>query len=202
MLKASASFPLPLALTFSSLIQWSQIHFPSVDVSSAMFSNGGGRGRGGRGGGRGEYYRNKYGRGGCRGGRGRSGGDTGRGNQYEQQRANGGGSMDDLKRCLQRIDGKQYGAYHDLDTPTNRGWENKDAGYTLYVERAQSDSFAAPTRCRVVVRAAAAKFPSEFFANKGRLSDFVCSIPYQRVCTLRYVFAQRIWPFLDSIYII
>ena len=134
---------------------------------SAMSSYGGrgrgGGGRGGRGGGRGEYYKNKYGG----RGRGRSGADVSMGDRYEQQRGTGGGSLDDLRRCLQRIDGKQYGAYHDLDTPANRGWENRDAGYTLYVERAQSDSFAPPTRCRVIVRGDVAKFPPELYSNKG-----------------------------------
>jgi predicted ABC-class ATPase len=148
---------------------------------------GGGRGRRGSGGsGRGEYYKNKYGGGGHGRGRGRGGhGHTEESTPSNKASPNngeggggatGGGTMDDLKRCLGRIDGKQYGAYHDLDTPLNRGWTNHDSGYTLFVERAQSDSFAAPTRCRIVVEANRAQFPLDLYSNPIRrmaLGDFL-----------------------------
>jgi predicted ABC-class ATPase len=124
---------------------------------------GRGRGEGGRGG-RGEYYKNKYGGGGRGGGRG--GGNT-EGDSAPRS-ANGGGSYADLQRVLQRIDGKSYGVYHDLDTPPNRGWVNSEAGYTLFVERAQSDPFASPTRCRVIIDASKAGFPPSLYSNKIR----------------------------------
>ncbi len=128
-----------------------------------------GSGHGGRGRGRGDYYKQKYG---GRGGRGRSedhqGGDI--------RSASGGGTYTDLLQCLRRLDGKSYGAYHDLDTPPNRGWVNGDMGFTLYVERAQSDPFAAPTRCRVVLQATTAKYPPSLYSNPVRrmaLADYV-----------------------------
>lgn len=132
------------------------------------YRGGGGRGRGG---GRGEYYKNKYGggRGGARGGRGQG---QGRG----QSQANGGGSYDDLLNLLQRLDGKSYGAYHDLDTTLERGWVNSSFGFTLFVGRAQSDPFAAPTRCRVVVDANQAAFPPNLYSDRVRsmaLADYL-----------------------------
>ena len=141
-------------------------------------------GRGGRGGGRGEYYKNKYGggRGGGRGGRGGGGrgggrGGHGGGNDGNTDRvASGGGSYDDLQRLLQRLDGKSYPAYHDLDTPLTRGWYNPSLNYTLFVERAQSDPFAPPTRCRVVVDGRRAGFPPSLYSNPVRsmaLGDFL-----------------------------
>lgn len=136
-----------------------------------------GRGRGGRGGrGRGEYYKNKYGGGGRDRGRGGSSGERYTGGDSSPRTANGGGSFSDLQRTLQRIDGKSYGAYHDIDTPLDQGWVNTDAKFTLFVERAQSDPFAPPTRCRVVVDAVKAGFPPTLYSNKIRsiaLSDYL-----------------------------
>lgn len=121
-----------------------------------------GRGGGGRGGGgRGEYYKNKYGRGGGRGRGGNTEGDS-------HRDAHGGGSYFDLQKVLHRIDGKSYGAYHDLDTPPTRGWVNSDSGFTFFIERAQSDPFALPTRCRVVVDASKAGLPPNLFSSKVR----------------------------------
>jgi predicted ABC-class ATPase len=123
---------------------------------------GGRSGRGG-GGGRGEYYKNKYGG----GGRGRGGGGRGRGGQTLTY-GGYGGSYADLQQRLQRLDGESYAAYHSLDTPADKGWVNSDAGFTLFVERAQADPFAPATRCRVVINASHAKFPSELYSNKSR----------------------------------
>lgn len=141
---------------------------------------GGGGGRGGGGGGRGEYYKNKYGGGGRgRGGRGRGGENDSGFNTTEASQnrpTSGGGSYAELRHMLQRLDGKSYPAYHDLDTPMDRGWVNSHSGFTLYVERAQSDPYAAPTRCRVVVDASRAGFPNELYANRERsigLSDYL-----------------------------
>jgi predicted ABC-class ATPase len=153
-----------------------------------MSSRGGGGGRG-RGGGRGEYYRNKYGGGGRgrgdgsggggRGGGGRGGRGRGRGSASEsdsqQQQGGGGckgGDYDDLTHLLQNIDGKQYPAYHDLETAEHCGWKytNQAAGldFTLQIGRAQSDPFAPPTRCRVVIPVSASRLPETFFSNKIR----------------------------------
>ncbi|CAJ1930389.1 unnamed protein product [Cylindrotheca closterium] len=153
----------PIALQFRS-------------VRSLSMSYRGGRGRGGSrggnrggGGGRGEYYKNKYGRG-VRGGGGRGQADD------TPRTAPGGGLYSDLINCLERLDGKSYGAYHDLDTPLDRGWVNSDFGFSLFVERAQSDPFAAPTRCRIIIDGATAAFPVSLYSNRIRsvaLSDYL-----------------------------
>ncbi|KAL3916956.1 MAG: hypothetical protein SGILL_004937, partial [Bacillariaceae sp.] len=119
------------------------------------YSSSSSKGRG-RGGGRGQYYKNKYGNG--RGGRG---GRSGGGQQDNGFVAKGGGSYNDLQRLLQRLDGKPYGAYHDLDTPMNRGWVHPN--FSLFVSRAQSDPFAPPTKCRIIVDATKANFPRELY---------------------------------------
>lgn len=139
-----------------------------------------GSGRGGRGRGRGDYYKQKFG---GRGGRGRSDDhfesnctSTSAGTGNESRSASGGGTYVDLMHCLHQIDGKSYGAYHELDTPSNQGWVNGDAGFTLFVERAQSDPFAPPTRCRLVLQAAAAGYPPSLYSNPVRrmaLADYV-----------------------------
>ena len=130
-------------------------------------SGRGGRGGGRGGGGRGEYYKNKYGRG--RSGRG--GGERADG----PPRSNGvGGTYADLKRLLAQIDGRQYPAYHDLES--SNGWTNEAAGFTLFVGRAQSDPFAPPTRCRLIVSASTAQFPQSLYSNKVRaiaLTDYL-----------------------------
>ena len=152
-------------------------------------SSGRGGGRGGRGGGRGDYYKNKYGGGRAGRGGGRGGSSTttasaaavngiieeGPASAWTRP-SQGGGSYEDLYRCLQRIDGKSYGAYHDLETPPNRGWNNDAIGYTLWVERAQSDPFAPPTRCRVILQAPVAGYPSSLYSNPVRrmaLADYI-----------------------------
>jgi len=165
----------------------------------------GGRGRGGGrgGGGRGEYYKKKYGGGGRggrggRGDRGDSGGSGGRGGDSQggsggsggpRLGGNNGGSYEDLISLLHSIDNRSYPAYHDIESSTT-GWRfspqtsssndrspsSPDGPFSLYVGRAQSDPFAAPTRCRIVVPAATARFPKALYANKVRavaLADYV-----------------------------
>ena len=127
----------------------------------------GGRSGGGRG--RGDYYKNKYG-----GGRSSSRGGGGRTSNSHRPRDNtgpGGGTYTALQELLGRLDGQSYGAYHALDTPLTSsppqqpgggggGWHHADAGFRVFVERAQSDPYAAPTRCRIVVETTAAGFPN------------------------------------------
>lgn len=55
------------------------------------------------------------------------------------------GSASELQAALQRIDGKQYPAYHDIEGT----WSFP--GFVLTIDRAQADAYAAPTRCRVQV---------------------------------------------------
>ena len=138
-----------------------------------------GRGGGGRGGGRGrgEYYKNKYG-GGGRGGRGRGGGGRGggggrdSGQQHRSRNNNAGGSFDELTSLLNQLDGKSYPAYHDIET--DRGWTHED--FSILIGRAQSDPFAPPTRCRIVVPPSSAQFPPNLYSNKVRamaLGDYL-----------------------------
>ena len=55
------------------------------------------------------------------------------------------GSAADLQRELHRIDGKGYGAYRDLEG----GWSFQ--GFTLFLDRTQSDPFAPPSRISIMV---------------------------------------------------
>jgi len=145
--------------------------------------------------GRGEYYKNKYGGGGRGRGRGGGGGgaDGGAGAGRGGRGGGGGGrysspasgydgnnnrttsqsanqqqrqpaTFEDLKRLLLRIDGKQYPAYHDLEPYV---WSHP-SGFTLEVGRAQSDPYAPPTRCRVVVPRPASGLDPLLFQNKVR----------------------------------
>ena len=126
---------------------------------------GRGRGRGGRGGG---YYG-----GSSSGGRGSHGPQSSSGDN--------GGSHSDLVELLRRLDGKQYPAYHDIESST-RGWVNNIEGYTLYIGRAQGDPYAKPTRCRVIVKGDTAKFPPVSHQNKVRsvaLGDYLNRVFYQ-----------------------
>jgi hypothetical protein len=141
--------------------------------------------RGGRGGGRGDYYKNKYG--------GRSSGGGGRGppppssprpdtsssgtvpQAYERPIGDNGGTHKDFIDLLRRLDQKQYPAYRDVES-TTKGWLNDMEGYSLFIGKAQSDPYAKPTRCRVVVANETAKFPPVSYQNKVRsvaLGDYL-----------------------------
>jgi len=130
----------------------------------------GGRGRGGRG----EYYKNKYGRGGR--GRGDRYDGNSESNSSRSSSETGGGSFQDLITILTRIDSKSYPAYHDIESFT-KGWTCHDTPYfKLYIGRAQSDPYARPTACRIVVPASTANFPPFLHQNKVRaiaLADYI-----------------------------
>ena len=73
---------------------------------------------------------------------------------------------------MDNLDGKSYGAYHDLET--KEGWVHED--FILRIGRAQSDPFATPTRCQVEFKAESAHFPPSLYSNKVRalaLSDYL-----------------------------
>ena len=138
----------------------------------------------GRGSGRGEYYKNKFGGGGRgRGGRG-SGGRGGEGgghtsNDGQSTRRSGetgGGSYQELISTLSSIDNQSYPAYHDIES-YKKGWiSNGSIKFALYIGRAQSDPYARPTRCRIVVPSSTAQFPSTLYQNKVRsiaLADYI-----------------------------
>ncbi|KAL7559488.1 hypothetical protein ACA910_010304 [Epithemia clementina (nom. ined.)] len=167
-------------------------------------SRGGGRGggsdrRGGGGGGRGEYYRNKYGGGrggGGGGGRGRGGGGGSRvgessfandANRHHSAATSTGGSFADLQRLLERIDGRQYPSYHDLETAPNTGWVHSSLGFTLMVGRAQADPFAPPTRCRVYIPSQVLQLPAATYQTKTSClatADFLLRRLYQTCCDM------------------
>ena len=80
----------------------------------------------------------------------------------------------DFIELLRRLDQKQYPAYRDVETA--KGWIDDMEGYSLYIGRAQSDPYAKPTQCRIVVANETAKFPSVSYQNKVRsvaLGDYL-----------------------------
>ncbi|MGO0123181.1 ABC-ATPase domain-containing protein [Desulfothermobacter acidiphilus] len=74
---------------------------------------------------------------------------------------------------LRRIDGRGYKAYQELEGAYD--WVE----YQLFIDHAQSDPFAPPSKVRVRVRQEVAGFPPELFATKPRavaLCDFLTRV--------------------------
>ncbi|MGV8982617.1 ABC-ATPase domain-containing protein [Clostridium sp.] len=67
-----------------------------------------------------------------------------------------------LKTDLDRIEGKSYRLYKDLEGQYDFG------NYTLSIDHVQGDPFASPSRIRVIVNQNIAKFPNEIFDNKNK----------------------------------
>lgn len=67
-----------------------------------------------------------------------------------------------LIRELNHIDGLGYKAYKNIEG------EYDFSGFTLYIDHAQSDPFAPPSRMRVRVAQTAAIFPEDTYHNKSR----------------------------------
>jgi len=67
-----------------------------------------------------------------------------------------------LKKDLDKIDGKSYKLYKDLEGK----YEFDD--YILSIDHVQGDPFASPSRIRVIVNQKTAKFPKELFYNKNK----------------------------------
>ncbi len=87
-----------------------------------------------------------------------------------------------IRSVLSRINGRGYKAYKDLE-----GSYSLAPGLTFYLDHAQGDPFAAPSRGRLRLEMAKAQFPPRLFENPIRLmalQDFI----------LR-AFARRIRPF-------
>lgn len=141
-------------------------------------------------GGRGAYYKAKYGRGGR--GRATRGDDDNASSSSVRQEAHptGGGTFAELCQLLQRIDGKQYPFYHDLETTYKEAGTKEDkrcwvhSQFTLQIARAQADPFAPPTRCRVITRVP--NLPQSAFENKIR-----------RIATADY-FLRRLYSLCQS----
>jgi Predicted ATPase of the ABC class len=139
---------------------------------SPMHPRGGGRSRGG-GHGRGEYYRNKYGG----GGRGRQP-QPPQQQQQDQRQAQAPiharvENYEQLGALLRQLDGRPYPAYHDLESI---GWIKPSHHFTLHFGRTQSDPYAPPTRCRLIVARPDSLLPNEWRINGIRrlaLADFL-----------------------------
>ena len=67
-----------------------------------------------------------------------------------------------LSQKLQRIDGKSYRAYKDIEGIYNLG------GLVLFIDHVQGDPFAAPSRMRIRIPQSKAGFPIPLFSNISR----------------------------------
>lgn len=79
-------------------------------------------------------------------------------------------NSDDLKSILARIDGKGYKAYKDLEGPYDFG------EFVLWIDHAQGDPFASPSRVRVQVDQRKAKLSPELYQTRVQaiaLQDFL-----------------------------
>lgn len=79
-------------------------------------------------------------------------------------------NLNDLKRELEKIDGRGYKAYKDLEG------QYAFSNFILSIDHVQGDPFAAPSRVRVIVSNKVAKFPLEFINEKQKniaVSDFL-----------------------------
>lgn len=142
--------------------------------------------------GRGAYYKEKYGSGGRGKGKGGSGGYDGGGKGKGGGGFKGGGkggrgggdaaagdaagdpseaaagprrcgTAAELRASLLAIDGRPYGAYHDVE-----GIEYDMGRFKLLIDKVQSDPFAPPSRCHVSVPIEAAGFAPDCFQPRVR----------------------------------
>jgi len=88
---------------------------------------------------------------------------------------------EDLSRELNRIDGRGYKAYRDIEG------EYDFYSFTLIIDHAQSDPFASPSRLRVKVPQKLAKFPANTYHNKSRnvaLCDYLARCFHREILRL------------------
>ncbi|KAF2487434.1 hypothetical protein BDY17DRAFT_306819 [Neohortaea acidophila] len=116
---------------------------------------------------RGEYYKNKYGRGGGRG-RGRGGSHAFDASQPSQAPTDQPYRIDrdwnQLHADLHQIDGSQYGAYHQL-----RGqYHHVEPTFTLSVDRVQGDPYAPPSQVRCIMPWQETGLPNDYLASDIR----------------------------------
>lgn len=81
--------------------------------------------------------------------------------------------MRKLRDRLRRIDGKGYKAYKEIEGRYNFG------DYSLFIEHVQSDPFAPPSACRIVIPN---MFPEEFYLNESRkvaFEDYLTRVFYE-----------------------
>ena len=126
-------------------------------------------------GGRGAYYKAKYG-----GGRGRGGGRKGSRGGHLPPPPPGqarGGTGEDLRAFLRSLERQSYGAYQEL---RGTAW-TLQRGVQLKIDQCQKDAFAPPSRCRVVFEGAAAQLPNEAYATQvSRVACLLYTSPSPR----------------------
>jgi predicted ABC-class ATPase len=71
-------------------------------------------------------------------------------------------TLDDLRNTLQRIDGRGYKAYKDIQGSYSFG------DYTVIIDYVQGDPFASPSRARVVLDQKKAGFPDDTYSSRSR----------------------------------
>ncbi|WFD31051.1 hypothetical protein MSPP1_002081 [Malassezia sp. CBS 17886] len=72
------------------------------------------------------------------------------------------GTIAELEASLHRLEGRPYGAYHDLEG----AWVF--AGFTFILDRAQSDPYAAPSKARIRIPHGSAGFPASMYSSHVR----------------------------------
>lgn len=93
---------------------------------------------------------------------------AGQDNLYQEEEVEG---RERIRSTLSRIDGKSYKAYRDLEDSYRL-----DGGLTFYLDRAQGDPFAAPSRVRLRLNMDVARWDPDLFKNTVRrtaLQDFI-----------------------------
>lgn len=92
--------------------------------------------------------------------------------------------MDQLQGLRQRLlalDGKGYGAYKSIQGGYDGGW------FQLFIDHAQADPFAPPSRGRARVPHRVAGFPQELYNSKVRriaLQDYLARMFYRKIKTM------------------
>ena len=131
-----------------------------------------------RGRGRGEYYKNKYG--GGRSAKQEQQNYQHRSLYFEKNDSDNEIPHETLLQTLRGIDGSSYPAYRVIETSDKQpSWlfHRLDLQYSLFVGKVQSDPFAPPTRCRMIIPSQVMNLPQDMYSgNKLRAiatSDFL-----------------------------
>eukprot|EP01062_Namystynia_karyoxenos_P024481 TRINITY_DN19552_c0_g2_i1.p1 TRINITY_DN19552_c0_g2~~TRINITY_DN19552_c0_g2_i1.p1 ORF type:complete len:688 (+),score=239.89 TRINITY_DN19552_c0_g2_i1:74-2065(+) len=141
----------------------------------AKYGGGGKGGGGGGGGGGGSSWGGGGGGGGGWGGKGRGGGGSGGGGAEDTtpwQGSSARGTSAELEAQLSSLEGRQYPCYRDLECKQY----NFPQGFSLAVDRTQNDPFAPPSKMRVLLPAAVAGYPADALSTPVRrtaLADFL-----------------------------
>jgi predicted ABC-class ATPase len=80
---------------------------------------------------------------------------------------------------LHNLKDASYGRYRELESTA---WRHSTHQFTLYVGTAQSDPYAPPTRCRLVIPAHMAQFPAALLSSRTRrmaVADYLWRLAHQ-----------------------